>query len=205
MDQTWVWEATWQDEDQMPVWAEYDDLNSTVDSADLMFNEDTLSHPRDWTGKAILRCRFGLKRINSLSCLPNTNASPLIDRLLQKTLLEYVGNDRVYFYPAEVKARDGITNKFNFAIPLLSVTCIDLENTKGAGRFEHSEPNELWGFRTAKHLPHCLGGNHFVRDKVYTPHVVVSDELKTALLASGDPGLAFHKIEEFYGVGYYES
>ncbi len=205
MSKEWIWDSIAVDEERMPVWVSEDFEASTVQG--YRFRYDPASdpkifpHPSKWKGKAVFGVRFGPKRVEALSCLPPT---PLIDDKLRKIVRKFVPDDEVFFYPSELHMRGGeITPRFKVLIPLISHICIDEEQCEGIGRFEHSL-DHVSGWRTAKHLPNCLKGHHMVRDLIYPGHIVISDELKTALEATGDPGLAFHRIEEFQNVGYYE-
>lgn len=54
----------------------------------------------------------------------------------------------------------------------------------------------------ARHLvfrKDCLGDKHFARDS-YSSHVVVSEALKEALMATGDKGLNFRLPEDVWNI-----
>lgn len=179
-----IWYSAW-DEKGVPV-ADFSDKDSRLSSAKLLGSEPLPpSRPDDMI---LLLRRTSRAKIEAKHTLRVVESTPLVDGVLAQVVQRFAG-DMVQFVPVSVRTKDGPVERFRFARPLLNLPCVDLEKTEVID----------WGFQRrwisrAKLLvfkPDCLGGRHFGRD-TYTSHVVVSDELRRALLATGETWLRFH-------------
>ena len=103
--------------------------------------------------------------------------------------------NRVQFYPVRLIARGELTEEFSWVIPFDRVRCIDMEHSEILDMTEKPGYLRIWKMGKFYHIPGCLGGQHFARDEYKLRHLLVSDELKAALEATGEGNL-FHKPEE---------
>lgn len=87
-----------------------------------------------------------------------------------------------------VRAKDGVLTRYAYARPLHKARCMDLNQS--VVTLWNSSNDFVFDASRVVFRPDCLGERHIVRDS-YTTHVLVSDALKTALMATGDKGLNF--------------
>ncbi len=189
----WIWVDP--SEDEVPVWAEYDDKNSTFKSFNVLTDK---SLPEN-SGTAILRVsRFKMARVRQFRCLPTTGSAPVVTQELANVLSKHVKHGEVQFYPVLVKTSDDVTGDYSFVIPLKSVPCTDLDKSVITSWIVPGRSAS--GFDRIAHKPKCMGDHAIARDECFQ-HIVVSDELRESLLSTGDKGLAFLEPEamrDFY-------
>jgi hypothetical protein len=184
----WIWTSP--PSEQTSVWVDYDDKNSSFKSSDVL--SDRLL-PAD-AGTPILRVkRWKMDRIRAFRCLPTTASAPVIHREFVDLISRYAGPDEVQFYPVLVKTFDDVSGDYSFVIPFNRVVCTDVEKSKIRlwiipGKMGH-------GFEKIVHHPNCLRDFAIARDECFE-HVLVSNELREALLATGDKGLAFSEPQD---------
>ncbi len=125
--------------------------------------------------------------LEGLHYLPNVVRCPLIDDTLRKIIARLAGDD-VQFMSVTVRAKDCGVTRYAYARPLHKARCVDLARSAIT---EWIVPNDAILFASRiVFRSDCLGDHHIVRDS-YTSRVLVSDELKSALMATGDKGLRF--------------
>lgn len=184
----WIW--TDPPERKLPIWADFDHTHSTFASSDVLSDQPL---PSD-SGIAILDAkRHKLEKILLFACLPTTCSAPVVNRDLGSLLLSQTEQGAIQLYPVTVRARDGDTRDYSFVIPLATVICTDIERSQ-IRRWIVPEVS-AFGFTTLRHRNDCLGDHAIARDK-YLRHVLVSDRLRTIMLATGDKGLAFRHPED---------
>jgi hypothetical protein len=99
--------------------------------------------------------------------------------------------------PVTVRAKRQRGFSISYARPLLYLPCLDVERSDIADWIVPGE--RIMDARLLVFKPDCLGGRHFARDS-YTGYVVVSEQLKDALLATGDKGLKFDLPENVWNI-----
>jgi hypothetical protein len=144
----------------------------------------------------LLAPRVSSLRLSKMHFLPSYDRCPLVD----DTLIDIVGQyaeKQVQFMPVTVRAKDGDVLRFSYARPLLHLPCMDVEKSDIDDWIIPGE--EIMDARLLVFKPDCLGDAHIARD-TYTSHVVVSEQLKNELLATGDPGLNFCLPENMWNI-----
>ena len=142
-----------------------------------------------------MRSRASLKRFKKLHC-PPIDTNPTIDKVWQDIILRFVPADRVQFYPVRLIARGEICDDYSWVIPFDRVRCIDLTRSDiGEGgkvtSLKDSSLTLVFNVRKYVHKPGCLGDKNLARDEQDAPHLVISDELKEALAATGEDSMFF--------------
>jgi hypothetical protein len=135
-------------------------------------------------------------RLSRLHTLPNTVRCPLVDDILGEIITQFAG-DGVQFLPVTVRTKYGDVIGFHYARPLIGLPCVDLEKSDIASWVLPGKI--IMDARLLVFNPSCLGSRHLARD-MYTDHVVVSEQLRDALLAVGDDGLKFERPEEIWNI-----
>ncbi|WP_425373502.1 imm11 family protein [Mesorhizobium hawassense] len=97
----------------------------------------------------------------------------------------------VQFYPITLVARDGVTQKFSWVLPLGRVRCIDPERSDVTSKIERSGVTHIISCSYYVHHENCLRGLHLARDEQQLNHIVVSQELRDALAATGESSMFF--------------
>ena len=185
----WIWTDT--DEDDLPVWVDYDDERSTFEPYKMLGGERWDEN----SGTADFRTtRHKLSAIEALKCLPSTGSSPLVDDEIAGVIEGIAGPDAVQFSPAHVMARDGETDSFCLAIPLQSSECLDLQATKGIKWALPEQKEILIGYTRLVFKPDCLGTSHIVLPPFHERtaaaksthlHVILVPMLSVAPMAPG--------------------
>lgn len=185
----WIWVTAF-DAKGIPV-ASFNHSISRVSSSDISIGIQPLADVIA-TDVVLSLTRFKSQKIHRMHTLPNLVSCPLVDKKLQEIIKLFVGLE-VQFVPTLVRTKDADVFRFSYARPLVEKRCVDLERTK----VDHwIIPNEAFVYADfLAFKPDCLDGKHLVRD-TYTSHVVVSDELKDALMATGDKALRFERPED---------
>jgi hypothetical protein len=183
----WIW--TLPPDEQISVLAEYDHENSSFESYKVLTNS-----PLPVTsGTAILRVRrYKLQRVLTFGCLPSTSSAPIVNARFRNLIADQTDNRDVQFYPVQILATDERTDEYCFVIPLRHVPCTDLEKSKITG---WTVPGvSAYDYENLRHKEDCLGNLQIARDTVLR-HILVSNNLRDALLSTHDKGLAFVEPE----------
>ncbi|MGN7770146.1 imm11 family protein [Phyllobacterium sp. 22552] len=187
----WIW-LNPVSENEYP-YADFDDANSVISSADISVSNRALA-PND-PSDIVLKIDWGSKeKVLNLACLPNGIRCPLVDDVIGEYVRKYAGDD-VELLPVTVRLREKgeVTLKFSYAHPLFHIRALDLEKSIIDHWLIPDVAVHLFSKLVFK--SDCLQGRHFARD-TYTNRIVVSNELKNALLLTGDFGLWFIKPEQ---------
>jgi hypothetical protein len=135
-------------------------------------------------------------RLNGMHYLPNYVECPLVDSRLADIVEHFAGED-VQLLPVTMRTKDAEITRYSYARPRHKLPCTDVEKSVIE---DWIVPGEA--IMDARHLvfkPDCLGDKHFARDS-YTSHVVVSEALKDALMATGAKGLNFCLPENMWNI-----
>lgn len=131
--------------------------------------------------------RFFSQKLAGIHCLPNYVECPLVDKTLAEIVERFAGED-VQFMPVTVRTRDIDVTRYSYARPRLELACTDLERSDIE---DWIIPGKVIMYaRQLVFKTDCLGDKHFARDS-FSSHVVVSQSLMEALVATGDKGLRF--------------
>jgi hypothetical protein len=152
--------------------------------------------PVDTSLRPVFRSRVGLKKFRQLHC-PPIGVSATIDRVWKDIILKYVPADRVQFLPIRLIARGDTCDDFMWLIPFDRVRCIDAQRSEITSKVERPNVTLIYGINKIIHSPGCLGSLHLARDEQMLSHMLVSDELKEALSATGGVSM-FSKPEDLW-------
>ena len=183
----WVWDLP----------REYLDFGAQFDysaSGPMKTAEYLSDTPIDTSLRPVYRSRSSLKRFKQLHC-PPMSTSIAVDDLWKSIVEKFVSPDRIQFLPIRLIARGEVCDDFYWMIPFDRVTCIDKKKSEITRKRELPERTIIYGVRTFVYLPNCLGGLHLARDSQMEPHLLMSEELKNALAATGQDS-AFYRPEE---------
>lgn len=163
-------------------------------SAPMMGTEYLSQEPIDAKLRPVFRSRSGLKKFKELHC-PPMSSSIAVDALWKSIIARYVSTNRVQFLPIRLIARGEVCDDFMWIIPFDRVSCIDIERSDITRKLETSDRTLIFGARRIVHRPNCLGAIHLARDSQMKSHLLVSEELKNALAATGQDSV-FYRPEE---------
>ena len=182
----WVWD--------LPRETEFDADFDYKASAPMDFTEYLSDKPIDASLLPVFRSRSKLSRFKKLHC-PPFSASIAIDSTWKTIIEQFVPPSRVQFLPIRLIARGEICDDYMWVIPFDRVTCIDKD--KSVVTRKHETPNRtlIFGVHSIVHFPDCLGNLHLARDTQRSSHMVISDELKIALSATGQDS-PFYRPED---------
>lgn len=144
----------------------------------------------------LLLSRTSSSKLDGLHSLPNIVDCPLVDERLI-AIVERSAREDVQFMPVTVRTKDEEVTRYSYARPLVELPCTDIEKSDIDDWIIPGE--QIMDARFLVFKPDCLGSKHFARD-TYTSHVVVSEELKDALMATGDKGLNFCLPEDMWNI-----
>lgn len=184
----WLWTT----DAEYLTWGADIDYGATSPLSSSVELSDTPVDPK--SGTAVYRSTSGLKRFRKFHS-PPFSPGIVADKLWQEIVLKFVPADRVQFYPVRLIARGEITEEFSWVIPFDRARCIDIERSEILDMTDKPGYRYIWDMGRFYHVPGCLGGLHLARDEYKLSHLLVSDELKEALAATGEGNL-FHKPEE---------
>ncbi|PSJ51075.1 imm11 family protein [Kumtagia ephedrae] len=103
--------------------------------------------------------------------------------------------------PVTVRAKGGDVLRFSFARTLIHRPCLDVERSDIDSWIMPGV--RIMDARLLVFKPDCLGDDHFVRDTLIG-EMLVSEQLKDALLATGDPGLKFVLPKDVWNIFWNE-
>ena len=151
--------------------------------------------------RPVFRSRTGLKKFKKLHC-PPIWISPAVDATWRDIILRFVPEDRVQFLPIRLIARGEICDDYFWPIVMDRVFCIDPERSEITRKVQDETRFIILGVRKFVHLPDCLGALHLARDARMDSHLVISDELKEALSATGEASM-FYRPEAVVTIDNY--
>jgi hypothetical protein len=156
----------------------------------------------DPTLRPVYKSRAGLRKFKKLHCPPMSD-SIAVDAIWRNIILKFVPEDRIQFLPIRLIARGEICDDFFWPIVMDRVYCIDTEKSDITSKIQKPDHLFIYGVRTFVHIPGCLGKLHLARDARMAAHLLVSDELKEALSATGQDS-PFYRPEDvptLYNIG----
>ena len=187
----WVWDAT---------------LNTPFNPAEFDYDSpvqpsEAISSVRLDTsrGPAIFRTRNKVGKFEALHC-PPVSSPPAVDSVWQEIILRYVPQDLVQFYPIILVGRDGVSRKFSWVVPLSLVRCIDPERSNVLIKEEKPNITLIFFCDYYVHHENCLNSLHLARDEQQSTHLVLSDQLRDALAATGESSM-FYRPEDLPMIG----
>jgi hypothetical protein len=142
----------------------------------------------------VFKTRAKLKRFVERHS-PAIGVDPVADDVWQSIICKFAPERRVAFIPLELRAADGITHKFSWVVCCDQVECIDLERSKTSSEITNKNGRIIFDFDKYVHHKNCMNGLHIARDKNFAGHIVVSNELCSALAATGESSM-FYQPED---------
>jgi hypothetical protein len=144
--------------------------------------------------RPVFKSRTGLKKFKKLHC-PPMYGMPAVDAIWRDIILKFVPQDRVQFLPIRLIARGEVCDDYFWPIVMDRVFCIDPEKSTITQKLQKPDRLIIFGVSKFVHLPDCLGNLHLARDARMSSHLLVSDELKEALAATGEDSM-FYRPED---------
>ncbi len=120
----------------------------------------------------------------------------IVDKVWRDIILRLVPEDRIQFLPTRLIARGETYDDFLHMVPFDRVACIDRNRSELTNYRENEHGFMIFAARKIVLLPDCLGTCHLARDKQMNSLMLVSDQLKEALSATGQDSV-FYRPEEF--------
>ncbi|PWW01518.1 hypothetical protein DFR52_102180 [Hoeflea marina] len=148
-------------------------------------NEPFAEEPVDPNLRPVFHSRSGLKRFKALHC-PPFSGQPVVDAVWRDIIRTFVPADRIQFLPVRLIARGEVCDDFMYAIPFDRRLCIDAERSNVRRKIDKGGMAIIFSVTGIVHHPDCLQGSHMARDLQLTTHLVISDELRGALAATGE-------------------
>lgn len=156
-------------------------------------NEFFSNVPVNPTLRPIYRSRNALRRFKELHS-PPIEVAPAVDQLWKEIILSFVPQDRVQFLPIRLIARDETCDDYFMLIAHDRVRAVDLEKSEITRKLEKPGITLIFGMKNIVLQPDGLGGLHLARDE-QSLHLLVSDDLKQALSATGQDSV-FYRPED---------
>jgi hypothetical protein len=136
-----------------------------------------------------------LSRIENRHC-PPADSDPVVDGVWRNIIEKFVPPDRIQFFPVRLVGRGGTrSDEYFWVIPFDRVLCIDAERSLITRKLVKNGLTMIFGVNEYVHFPNCLSGKHIARDLQQLSHLVVSDELRDALVATGESSM-FYRPED---------
>lgn len=145
--------------------------------------------------RAIFKSKYSIRRFQKLHA-PPTSTVITVDDMWRQIILKFVPSDRVQFIPARIIARGEECNDFSVMIPFDQVTSVDKEKTEFRRVLKNEHRTHIFSVKKLVLLPDCLGPLHLARDKEMNTLVLISDELKEALSATGQDS-PFYSVDQY--------
>ncbi len=144
--------------------------------------------------RPVFKSRTGLKKFKKLHC-PPMDGTTAVDAAWRDIILKFVPEDRVQFLPIRLIARGEVCDDFFWPIVMDRVYCIDPEKSVITQQIKDETRFFIFGVSKFVHIPGCLGKLHLARDARMSSHLLVSDQLKEALSATGEDSM-FYRPED---------
>lgn len=182
----WVWDFA----------REIQDFGANIDylaSAPATGGEYLSDIPIDAAIRPIYRSQNALRRFKALHS-PPIGSPPIVDNPWKKIILEFVSKDRVQFLSIRLIARGEICDDYFTLITFDRVRAVDLEKSDVTRKIEKPGITYVRGMKNIVLKENGLKGLHLARDE-QSDHLLVSDELKRALSATGQDSV-FYRPED---------
>ena len=144
--------------------------------------------------RPVFKSKTGLKKFKKLHC-PPMDGTTAVDAAWRDIILKFVPEDRVQFLPIRLIARGEVCDDFFWPIVMARVYCIDPEKSVMTQQVKDETRFFIFGVSKFVHIPGCLGKLHLARDARMSSHLLVSDQLKEALSATGEDSM-FYRPED---------
>ncbi|WP_421857047.1 imm11 family protein [Oricola sp.] len=136
--------------------------------------------------RPVYRSRSGLKRFKRYH-YPPIGVGPVVDAVWRDVILQFVPEDRVQFLPVTLVARGEVCEDFMWVIPFDRACCIDAEKSEVTSSAQATDGRTLiYSVKRIVLRPDCMNGLHLARDMRMGAILLVSDDLKQALAATGE-------------------
>lgn len=175
---------------------EFDAVNFGFDPPTGIRGPDHLTvEPIKVETRAIFKSKYSIRRFQKLHA-PPTSTVMTVDDLWRQIILKFVPSDRIQFVPARIIARGEICDDFSVMIPFDQVVSVDKEKTEFRRVLKNEHGTHIFSVKKLVLLPDCLGPLHIARDREMWSLVLISDELKEALSATGQDS-PFYSVDQF--------
>ncbi|WP_421694493.1 hypothetical protein [Aestuariivirga sp.] len=150
--------------------------------------------------QAVLKTQYSLKKFRKRHSPPVLGSFAVVDELWRDIILSFVPAERVQFVPARITARGEVCEEFYLMLPFDRVVGIDKYNSEIGSMIENEHGTHIFILNKIVLHPDCLRGLHLARDRQASTILYISDDLKTALSATGQSS-SFYTVDEYnYGV-----
>ena len=170
--------------------AQFDDETSVV-----VHSLSRPHHPLPENARVVFKSTSGVKRFQKYHC-PPFESWPVVDETWKEIISEFVAPGHVQFFPVELRARSEVCRDFFWMIPLCVFPCLDLKKSKFHHYPEVKEWVAIYAGGPWVFKDDCLAGAHLARDFNFGRLIIVSDELRDALAATGEEYL-FRRGDDF--------
>jgi hypothetical protein len=180
----WIWDVP-RENDNWGADLEGFDPDSTIRG--LVNYADAPVEPQT---RAIFKSQSALHKFKKLHA-PPTSVYNTIDQIWRQIILKFVPIDRIQFLPTRLIARNQICDDFMLMLPFDRIIGIDKHRPDLKSFVENEHGTLIFGVRKLVLLPNCLGSCHLAKDKQMESLLLVSDDLKNALSATGQDSVFY--------------
>jgi hypothetical protein len=184
---TWVWR---QPAEVIEFSANFDYINSLPATGYEIYSD----RPVDSSLRPMFTSRSSLKRFRAMHS-PPFGFVPVVDSRWRDIIKKFVPEERIQFLPVVLKARGEVCHDFMYAIPFDRRICIDVDRSNVGRKIVKDDLTIIFTVRDIVHYDNCLKGSHMARDPQLNSHLVISNELKEALAATGQQSM-FKEVEK---------
>lgn len=181
----WIWDMP-RENDEWGADFEGFDPDSTIRG--LVNYTDSPVEPET---RAIFKSRTGLHKFKKLHA-PPTSIYNTVDKVWRDVILNFVPADHIQFLPTRLIAKNQICEDFMLMLPFDRIMAIDKSRSDLKSFVENDHGTFIFGLRKLVLHPNCLGSFHLAKDKQMESLLLVSDELKEALSATGQDSVFYH-------------
>lgn len=128
-----------------------------------------------------------MEQLRNWDNLPNSARLPLVNRRFASLLLELAPND-VEMFTARIASASGASQEYSLVNITHTARVID---HRASSYSLVPETQQIMSFKTLRLLPDCLGTRKLARNEEYRSHILVSDDVRSAILESGLRGVEF--------------
>lgn len=185
----WIWNYPRETQDFGSVFYGFDPDPQVKGLAEFSAEKITVST------RAIFKSRYSLKRFKALHA-PPTSTIIAVDGIWREILRSYVSDNQIQFIPAHIIARGETCDDYSVMIPFDRVVGIDKQNSEIRRMIENERGVHIFSIKKLVLKQNCLGSLHLARDVQMSSLLLVSDELKEALSATGQDS-CFYSIDEY--------
>jgi hypothetical protein len=184
----WIWDSPRENNDWGADFEGYDpdsEIRGLVEFSEVPVEPET---------RATFKSRNAIQRFRKFHA-PPMSFLKVVDKLWRDIILKFVHADRIQFLPTRLTARGEICDDFLLMVPFDRVFGVDKNRSELTNFIENEHGTFIFGAKKLVLLPNCLGTLHLARDKQMGSLLLVSDELKEALSATGQDSV-FYRTED---------